>query len=135
MEKRAVDRHQFPANEIKLAGQKHKGAVRCLERSPVLLPERRDGAVAGRKPPQKPDQLQIPPRLAFQTARGANLVEVAVQIELQQVGRIVRRLANLHATLGMLESKLCQIERINIDIDRSHRIVGSDVIFHPCRKK
>ena len=135
MEERPVDRHKRAADKIKLAHDKHKGAVRGLERRPVLLAESGDRAIAGRQSLQQPDQFQIALRLPLQTARRAHLVEIAVQIKLQQIGRVVRRLAHSHTTLGMPKAELSKIERFHIALDRPHRIVRRHVIFNPRRQK
>ncbi len=135
MEKRAVDCHQCPTHEIKLAGKEHKTAVRQLQRDPVLLTELGNRAVAGRKLLEQPNELEITLRLPLKTARGADLIEIAVKIQLQKVGRIVRRLARSPTGIGMTKPELLHIERGNVSLNRTHRIVRSDIIFNPWRQK
>ena len=88
-----------------------------------------------RQPLEQPDQLEITPPLALQSARRAHLVEIAVQIKLQQVGRIVRRLPNSLPTIGMPEPELRQIESTHIALDRPHPDCPSRRNLQPAQKK
>jgi hypothetical protein len=63
------------------------------------------------------------------------LVEIAVQVKLQQIGRIIRRLASATFRPDVAEVQFVQIERIDIGIDRPHRIVPTDVILYARRKQ
>src|SRR6202043_1984444 len=67
--------------------------VHRLERRPVVLAECRDGPKTRPEPPQQPDQLEIAAQLACQSARGADSEQVAINVKLQQIARMVRRLA------------------------------------------
>src|SRR5207249_4022082 len=134
VEERPVDRHKRSTHQIKRARQQHEIAVRRLQRCPVLLPERADRAVTRRQPLQQPNHLQIAPRLPLQTARRPHPIEIAVKIKLQQIGRIVRRLSHCRSPARMAEPELDQIERRNIALDRSHRVIGSNVVLNPSRQ-
>jgi hypothetical protein len=98
------------------------------------LAEIGDRAIARGQTPQQPDHFGIAPRLAFQPARRAHLVEIAVQVKLQQIGRIIRRLAGAAFRPDVAEVQFVQIERIDIGVDRPHRIVPTDVILYARRK-
>src|ERR1700687_4379165 len=89
MEKRAIDRHKLAAHQVKLAGQKQEAAVYRLQCRPIRLAEVGDRAIAGRQILEQPDQLQIAARLTLKPTRRPDLIEVAVKIELQQIGRII----------------------------------------------
>src|SRR5207237_8227971 len=56
------------------------------------------------------------------------------KIKLQQIGRIVRRLSHCRSPARMAEPELDQIERRNIALDRSHRVIGSNVVLNPSRQ-
>ena len=101
MEESAVDRHNFAAHQVERARQQHERPIRSLERSAVFLTEVRYRAIAGYKPAQQPDQLQISLSLALQTSRGADLIEVAVQIQLQQIRWIIGRLPGPSSAPGV----------------------------------
>ena len=72
----------------------------------------------------------------LQPARRPDLVDVAVQVQLQQVGRIVGRLPHfVRAALRMAEAEFHQIECGHEAIDRPHRIVPPDIVLNPGRKE
>src|SRR5215510_11051364 len=110
VKERPINRHKLAAHQIKRTRQKHKLPVRCLERRPIVLAERGDRPVAGLQSLQKPDHLEIATRLARKPARGAHLVEVAVNVQLQKVRRMVRRLAHSLAPSSMAEPELLHIK-------------------------
>jgi|SRR6185295_8763515 len=102
------------------------GRVRRSGSKPCGWPGRCRAEVRG-EAARQPDQLEIAPALAFEPARGLDLIEIAVQVDLEQ-GR--RMIAGTARRLGRdtIKAKLRQIERINKGIDHPHRIVGADVV-------
>lgn len=78
VKKRAVDRHNLTAQQIELAQHKHKLPVRRLERLPVLLPERGNGAIARHQPLHQPDQLEIAAGFTLESARRPHPIGVAI---------------------------------------------------------
>ena len=135
VEERAVDRHQRAAQQIEAAGEQHKIPVCRLQPGRVVLAEIGNRAIARRQAAQQPHQLHIAPRFAFQSARRAHLVEIAVQIEPQEIGRIIRRLAGAAVGSDIAETQLVQIERIDIGVDGTNRIVPTDVILQTRRQE
>ena len=93
VKKRPVDRHDLPAQKVEFAHQQHKLPVRRLERLPIVPAEIGNGAIARHQLLHQPDQFEVAPSLAFERPRGADPVGVAIKIELQQIGGIVRRLS------------------------------------------
>jgi hypothetical protein len=83
VEKRAVDPHQFAAQEAEFASQNHKITVRRLERRPVVLAKAGDRPIAGRKPLDEPHQLDIAPCFLLQAPRRADPVQVPIKVKLQ----------------------------------------------------
>ena len=78
VKKRAVDRYNFTAHQIEVAQHKHKLPVRRLERLPVLLPERGNGAIARHQLLHQPDHLEIAAGLTLESARRPHPVGVAI---------------------------------------------------------
>src|SRR5205085_3370986 len=74
-------------------------------------------------------------RLPLRPTRGSDLIEIAVKIELQQIGRIVGRLPDLGTSTRMTEAELREIECAHIALDRPNRVLRSNVILHPRRQK
>jgi hypothetical protein len=67
---------------------------------------------------------------------GPDLVDVAVKIELQQIGRIIGRLPHgFSAAIRMAEAELPKVESANKALDRTHWIVRPDIILNPSRKE
>ena len=136
MEERAVDCDNGSADKPKLACQQHEAAVRRFQRLPVLLAEVGDRPITRPQILQQPDQFQIAARFPLQPPRRPDLVDVAVKIELQQVGGIIGRLPHgFSASVGMTEAQLCKVEDTNEALDRPDRIVRPNIILDPCRKQ
>src|SRR5690349_12024239 len=87
----AINGHQFGPKEIHLAAKQIEVSKQWLKGVPVLLAEISDSFEIRIHPAQQPDQLQIAPRLGFQPPAGANPVEVAIEVKLEQIGRMIRR--------------------------------------------
>lgn len=78
--------------------------------------------------PDEPHQLDAALRFTFEAATRLGPVEVTVDVDLQQDGRVVRRAASFggnHAT----DAQQTKIEFIDKHIDYSHRIGVRDVII------
>ena len=68
-------------------------AIDRFERVPIVLAEISDRTVARPQALQQPHHLDIALRFVRQTASGSHPIHVAVQVELQKIGRIIGRLA------------------------------------------
>lgn len=78
--------------------------------------------MVGRQPARQPHQLDIAPRLALQPAAGLHLVQVAIDVELQQHGRMIGR-APRHRRCEALEAQRPKIQVVDEDIDHPHRVL------------
>src|SRR5262249_43361475 len=78
---------------------------------------------------------ELAARLARKPARRAHLVEVAVNVQLQKVRRMVRRLAHSLAPSSMAEPELLQIKTTHKRIDRPHHILPPDIVLNRRRQK
>src|ERR1700691_5273463 len=67
-------------------------------------PELGNRLVIRRQPSQQPHQLNVPSALRFQSPRGTDLLQIAVQVKLQQIARIITRPPSL-GRLGALKSQ------------------------------
>ncbi|EQL44818.1 hypothetical protein M770_00395 [Pseudomonas aeruginosa VRFPA03] len=61
--------------------------------------------------------------LAFETAAGLDAIEIAVDVDLQQVGRMVSG-ATCFSRDDALETQLAKVEFIDENIDHPHRVVS-----------
>src|SRR5579863_8921683 len=136
VEERAVDCHDAAADQVKLAKQQHEAAVHRLQRFPVLLAEIGYRPIARPQVLQKPDQFQIAAGFPFQPSRRADLIGITIKVQLQQVGRVIRRLSGfVYGTIRMAEAELCKVKRTNKALDRPDKIIRPDIVLNPRRKK
>ena len=101
-----------------------------LEGFEVVLAEIGDGFVVGDLFAGQPDDLDVALAFDFEQAGGTEAMEVAVEIEFEQHGRIVRRGAGGGAA-GFGELQLGQIERGDEGVEKADGIFGGDVVFQP----
>src|SRR3954468_8927971 len=95
-----------------------------------------DRSLARLEVPEQPDQFQIAAGFPLEPTRRPDLVDVTVKIELQQIGRIVRRLSHFFcAAICVAKLQLCKVERANKALDRANRIVRPDIILNPRGKQ
>jgi hypothetical protein len=93
-----------------------------------------DGLEVRREPSREPHHLDIAPRLSFEPAARLNLIEIAIQVELQQqCGMIARAPCRSRNDSG--EAERSQVEFIDERVHNSHRIVVTDVIVKTARKQ
>ncbi len=82
----------------------------------------------------QPHDLDSAPGLPLKPAARLNPVQLAVDIELQQHGRMIARSAG-RQWFNSLKPELTEIELIDKHIDHPHRIVGTDPVFQLLRKE
>ena len=90
--------------------------------------------VLWRQSPRQPYQLDITLRLTLQTAAGLHLVQVAVDVELQQHGRVIGRSARRRRRHAV-EPQPLQIQFVNEDIDHADRIILSHIVVETFGKQ
>ena len=83
---------------------------------------------------KRPDDLDVAATLALQTSARTDPVEVAVNVELQQVARRVARTPR-RFRLDPREPGVRKIEPVNGGVDEPHRILGLDVIVNRLRQQ
>lgn len=71
----------------------------------IVLPEPRDRLEIRAKPTGEPDQFEIAFRLALKSPARLDPIEVAVDVDLQQYGRMVSW-ASIEAAVDALETQL-----------------------------
>ena len=73
------------------AAQRYKAPEHLAKRPAVVAPEIRDGLEVGPEATQKPDHLEVSVGLHLQAPAGTDAVEVPIDVELQEIARIVPR--------------------------------------------
>ena len=134
LDPRAVHRQQLAAEQIQLLAEQHELAEHRAEGLAVIAAEIGDGLEVGLQVPQQPDHLDIAVGLGFQPAARADAVQVAVNIQLQQIGRRVTRTAGL-LRLDTREPCAGEVQPIDEGFDEPHRVLGADVVVQRFRQK
>ena len=88
----------------------------------------------GHKPTRKPHHLDIVPSLTFKPPARLNPVEIAVDVQLQQHRRMIRRPAGCLGS-DPLKSKLGEVEFLDKCVDHPDRIVLADPVFQTLREQ
>ena len=129
-----VDGHQFRAEEIQPAAQQVEVLEQRLERRAVVPAEIRDGLEIRAHPAQQPDHFEIARRLGLQTPARTHAVQIAVEIELEQIRRVIRRPPRL---LGLRagETQRRKVEPLGVSVDEARRGVVTDVVLHAGREE
>jgi len=78
LDPRAVDRQQFPAEQVELPAQQHKFAKHRSEGRAVVAPEVGDGLEVGRQVLQQPDHFEVATGLRLQPPARPHPVQIAV---------------------------------------------------------
>src|SRR6202521_3459681 len=97
-------------------------------------PELGNRLVVWRQPSQQPHQLDVPSALRFQPPRGPDLLKIAVQIEFQQIARIIARPPSL-CRLGALKSQTRHVQPIDKCIDDTAHVIVRNQLFQSDRKE
>ena len=68
-------------------------------------------------------------RLAFQAATGRHAVQVAVEVELEQRGRMIAGAAGVGGR-GTVEAQLSEVQLVHEGVGHAHRVVLAHVVVH-----
>ena len=93
----------------------------------MVLAEVGDGLEVRGRATGEPHQFDVALRLAFEAPTRLNLVEVAVDVDLQQHRRVVRGPSG-HRGLRPVEAELFEIQFIDEDVDDANRVVLAEVV-------
>ena len=114
-------------NRFELAAQHDELAADVADGLAVVLAEVGDGLEVRHQAAGQPHQLDVALRLALQAPARLDAVEVAVDVDLQQHRRVVRRSAR-RRRLDALKAQLAKIQLIDEDIDDADRVVFGNVV-------
>jgi len=85
----AINRDAGAIEQVQVAAERDEPAAHAPDRWAIVAAEVSDGFEIGPKLPDKPNQLDIALALALQPARRLNLVEIAVDIDLEHRRRMI----------------------------------------------
>ncbi len=98
-----VNGHRGLLEQTESPTQQDELSARAANGLAVVLAEVGDGFEIGHQSPGEPDQFYVALRLSLQPSAGLDAVQVPVDVDLEQRGRVIRRPACLGG-LGALES-------------------------------
>src|SRR5215212_5880826 len=134
LELTAIDRDQFTTEELQLLTQQREGTADFLDRLEVVFAKIGDRLEIRPELFEQPHQLKIASRLAFEETRGAKSVEIAIDIQLEQISRMVGWAAK-RCGHGAEKAQFLQIELINEGINEADWIVVRDILIERRRKE
>ena len=97
-------------------------------------PEVGDGLEVGSQLAHQPDHLEVPMTLSFQLPTGTDSVEVAVEVELQQIGGVVRGSTHL-VRFGVDKPHLPEVQAIDEGIDEPNRVLLGNIVVEDLWEK
>jgi hypothetical protein len=130
----AVDSQQLTAEQVELPTEEHEGPKHRPEGGTVVTPESGNGLEVRLQPSEQPDHLDVAVRLGYQAPARAHPVEIAVDVELQQIGGVVARPSGClrHNTR---EAGGREIQLAHKGLDEADRVVRADVVVHRPRQE
>jgi hypothetical protein len=133
LELAAVHRRQRLGEEPDLAAQHHEVRAGSLDSGAVILPVVGDGLVIRRELPRQPHQLDLAPSLPLQPPARRHAVHVAVDVELQQGGRMLGGPSRRRGRHG--KAQTTEIELIYEHVDHPRRVVFQHVVIEATGKQ
>jgi hypothetical protein len=116
------------------AAECDKSGADLPDSAAIVLAGVRNRLVVGSKPAHQPHHLNVTTGLALQSAARLDPIEIAVDVELQQDRRMIRRPAR-YLGFDPVKSKLGQGEFIDKYINPANRIVLADPVFQAFREQ
>jgi hypothetical protein len=129
-ELRTVDSDPLAADQANRACELDQFCTRCRHCIAVRSPELGNGLVVRIQTLQQPHQLHIAVALCLQPPRGAHLMQISIQIQLQQIARIVTRTPG-RCGFGSREPKLFHLQPVDECVDHTaHMLVWHQIVQH-----
>src|ERR1022692_2542888 len=134
LELAAVDGHARVAEKIEAPAQQNERAADFADRPTVVLAEIRKSLEVRHQAAGQPHQPAITLALQLQASARLHPIEVSVDVNLQLRRRMVGRPTRCEG-LNAVEAELDQIQPIDKDINRPHRIVLAHIVIQQRGKK
>ena len=127
LELAAVDGDDGVREQLEVAAQANEAAADIADADAVVVAEVGDGLEVRRQPAGEPHQFDVALRLALQAAARLDAIQIAVDVELQQDRRVVRR-ATGGCRFNAVEPQCMEIEFFDERINDSYRVVFADIV-------
>ena len=120
--------------KVEASAQQYELAEHGAKRRAIVAPKVGNRLKVGPQTAKQPDDLDVAATLALQPSARSDPIEVAVNVELQQVARRVARTPR-RFRLDAPETRCREVEPVDKHVDEPHRIVGLDVIVYRFRQQ
>jgi hypothetical protein len=124
----AIDRNAWRCKQAHLPTQFDELYADLLDRWTVVLTEIGNRLVIRNQPTRQPHHFNVASGLTLQPPARLNTIEIAVNVKLQQPGRMIRRPASCLGS-NPIEPHSAEIKFVNEGIDRPNRIVLIDPVL------
>jgi hypothetical protein len=91
LELTAIDGHPLARDQSHFAAELYEGSTGSSERLAIVLAVIGNGLEVRLESIEQPHDFDIALAFGFETARGTNTLEIAIQVQLQQICRVVGR--------------------------------------------
>jgi len=130
----AVDGDQVSAEELKLLAKEGELPADQADGLAVIPSEVCDGLEIGRETFDEPHDFDVAMRFPFQLTAGAYAVEIAIEVELQEITRVIRRSTGILEN-SMGETHLIQVKGVEECVDKANGAFLRDVIIESFREE
>ena len=134
LELAAVDRDRAVRKQPHRAAQRNKARTHLADGTAIVLAEVGNRLVIGHQSARKPHHLDVVPSLTLKPPARLNPIEIAVNIELQQDRRMIRRPPGCLGS-NPVKSQLAQVEFLDKNVNHPNRIVLADPVIQAFRKQ
>src|SRR5215831_7717006 len=129
-----IEGDQLARKQVELLAPECEGAADLPHRLAIVASELGYRLVVGSELLQQPQQFDIAMRLLLQATAGAQAIERAIKVELQEIARMIRR-ASCGRRCDALEAERCKIKFIDEGIDEADRVLFCDIVIETLRKE
>jgi hypothetical protein len=130
----AIDRDEFPAEQLQFLTQQAKGPADLVQRVEVIFAEIRNRFEIGTHLFQQPEPLEVGLAFRFEKAAGADAIEVAVDRELQEIAGMLGATAG-RGGHGTAKAAGLKVKLIDEGVDEANRIVRCEILVEGRRKE
>jgi hypothetical protein len=134
LELAAVNRRYRMGEKVQSPTHLDKPPACRADRWTVVLPEVGDGLEVRREPSGQPHQLDIAASLSLEPPTRSNLVDIAVNVDLQQDARMIRRTPR-RCRRDPVKSKRREVQLVNERLDDPDLVLLGDKVVQILRKQ
>ena len=134
LDPRPIHGQQLASVEVEPPAKQYELTEYRPEGRPIVAPKVGDGLEVRLQASEQPDHLDVAVALHLQPTARPHPVQIAVDVELQQIGRGVAGAAR-RLRLDPDEPRRPKVQLIDKGVDESHRIVRADIVVHRLRQQ